>query len=368
MLAALLLVPLDGLWYAGSRAFAADPLVADAVLTTNVPVSTAQKRQALQMYLNSYAPYSSSKMLTMGVELEGSFPGLSRDEAYEKMIALMSNKISSDIAPGKKLVIENYDFSTRRGEPRKGTKFIIRSEKGGTDVIWQLKDDGSIHPAPGNFGVELVTPILRTRKDVQDLKDVIQLLARAGFKSEEDSAALQAHVGFSESGPLSKEGTTSTSKIAEALMMVWVFSKIEKQMMTLFKVHPGRQKYTMPTPELLIADIEAAKIDMNGANLNAIVEKYYNYRYWALNMYSLFQFGTVEVRFANSTTDKEKIDAFIDFSAKIVRAVRTKNPKLIALMNKYIDDEIPLEELAQAFDLKIKKMLSQNDSCTSKIQ
>jgi Putative amidoligase enzyme len=119
----------------------------------------------------------------------------------------------------------------------------------------------------------------------------------------------------------------------------------------------------MPTPTTILKDISHGIIDIENTNLYDLINNHYNYRYWALNVHSLFQFGTVEIRFANSTTDLEKIEKFLDFSRKIVRAVRTKDTRLLGLLVKYRDDNIPLQELATELDMELKDDFSNKQKC-----
>jgi hypothetical protein len=303
-------------------------------------------------YWDEIEPYSQREMLTVGVELEGIIPGENRDNAFARMTKELKRRFAQ-LYPRAAVEVENYDYKTRRGEPRKGTKIIV-TQRNGHEIIWHLRDDGSIQAPDGYVGIELVSPILKYQEDIKRYYAVVDTMTASGMKAQENSAALQAHVGFSEDGPLSKTAVTAPAKVAEALVMIWTFAKVEDEIMKHFGVHPKRQKFTMPTPKTILKDISRGEIDIENTNLFDLINNHYNYRYWALNVHSLFQFGTVEVRFANSTTDLDKIEKFLDFSRKIVRAVRTKDTRLLGLLVKYRHESIPLPELATELDMEIK--------------
>jgi hypothetical protein len=318
----------------------------------------------LQNYLDAIKPLPKKTRLSMGIELEGVFAGRSRDLAFEKLGDLVELEFRKHIYAGAMVEKSEYGFKTRRGEPRKGLKLKVTFADSKRTEEWHLRDDGSIRPPEDFYGVELVSPILRRASDVEKFRRLIAFLRARNFEAQPDSAALQAHVGFNDDGPISRTAITAKSKVAEVLLMILTFSKIENELMEIFAVHPDRQKFTMPTPTSVVSAILNGKIPIEKTRLSEFVETNYQYRYWALNVYSLFQFGTVEVRFANSTVDQETIDAFLEFSQKIVRAVRTKDPRLVKLLQEHVDENIPVDELAAAFNLKIRH-LSLRHQCNS---
>ncbi len=334
-----------------------------AAITAAITEQTqAAHRAAVLSYFSAIAPIAPGQRLTMGIELEGVFPGASREMTFQKLGDLVETEFRKHIYTGATIQRTPYSFQTRRGEPRQAIKLTVSFAAPSKKVEeWHLRDDGSIRPPLDFYGVELVTPILRKQSDVEKFRRLVAFLSAQGLRAQPDSAALQAHVGFTENGPIDKQSITPASKVAEALVMILTFSKIEKELMRLFAVNPARQKFTMPTPEPLVQAILNGEISTADTKLFDVVEKYYEYRYWALNVHSLFQFGTVEVRFANSTVDPSTTDAFLDLSYKIVRAVRSKDPRLLALLNQHIDEEIPLIELARALDLKIIKSIYERE-------
>ncbi len=332
------------------------PFVNEMAEAAQKPTNLERHRAALLTYMSALQPISASQRLTMGVELEGVFRGPTRDDAVNAIITGLSEEFKKHIYIGAKIEVEHYDYKTRRGEPRKGSKIIVQSAQSSNSVEWNIRDDGSIQPPAGSIGIEIVSPILRSASDVDKYERIRDFLSRFGFRAQPDSAALQIHVGMTETGPIAKDKETSPEKIAEVLMTILTFSKIEKQLMQIFEINPNRQKFSMPTPPAMVGAILNGQIPLKGTNLYDVIEKYYNYRYWALNVHALFQFGTVEIRFANSTLDQQVTESLLDLSYKLVQAVRTKDQRLFALLYKYSESDIPIEEVAYALNIKIKKM------------
>lgn len=320
----------------------------------------SSSHQALDKYLKHISKRTSIREPTLGIELEGIMPSSSREECFNKLTEIMSSEVNLLVYPGWTLESSEYQFSTRRGDPRYGMRFTFKNGNGVVD--WHLKEDGSIVPGDGHYGIELVSPILENKKEVKNFIQIVKILKKHGFTAEPSSAAFQIHVGFSEQGPLSKVDNTSSEVSAEILLLTWIFSKIEVELMELFAVNPKRQKFTMATPKSVIAAIESyEKIDSKFSLYN-FVESHYKYRYWALNLHSLFQFGTAEIRFANSTTDIETMNLLIDFARKLYFAIKMRDKKLIALLKNNINADIPLVELAGVLDLRLGKLIAKK-SC-----
>jgi hypothetical protein len=68
---------------------------------------------------------------------------------------------------------------------------------------------------------------------------------------------------------------------------------------------------------------------------------------------ALFQFGTVEVRFMNSTIDLSYIDALDELVHLIVNGIKRKDPRIISLLIDYADKgDIPAEVTIKRLGLK----------------
>ena len=293
---------------------------------------------------------------TIGFELEGVFPGASREEAFTRVYDIIEQEIIPVLYMGREVDLENYDFKTRRGDPRQGTKLKVLKKSNRPEIIWQIKDDGSIVPPAEHIGVELVSPILRGRREIQSSYTWIRVLSKRGFKAEANSAAFQVHAGFTNDGPM-KGTVTNKSTVSEVVLMLWVFSKIDKEMMREFGTTASRQKFTMPIPQTVIDLIESGKINVANTVLSEFIEKNFDYRYWSINPHALFQFGTFELRIANSTTNVSEIESLVDFMGLLTQAVRSKDTRLINLLKKYIDTDIPLNELAHTLGMKLERRL-----------
>ncbi|MES2854423.1 MAG: amidoligase family protein, partial [Bdellovibrionota bacterium] len=297
-------------------------------------------KAALKRLLDSYTAVETYRP-TLGIELEGSFPGKTRKQAFDKVESIIQEKVAPIIHPGAVVTLERYSFKTARNEPRGGTK-VIFTKKTGEVIVWEVKDDGSIKPTKKHhIGVEVVSPILHTESDVKGAETLIQMLAEAGFDAEPASAALQVHAGFSLDGKkVPAVGITKSEMTAQTLLLVWFFSKIEKEMMEHFKIHPDRAHFSKPTPPGILQLISTNAVNIEKTDLNEFIEKNYDYKYWALNVRALFRFGTFEIRFMNSTTDTVAIDQLVELAIAISSGVKTKNPALIKLMNDNIESEI----------------------------
>ena len=294
---------------------------------------------------------------TLGIELEGVFPGKSREEAFQKIETIFLDQFSR-FSPK----LERFTFFTRNtNQRREGSQFTLL-KSGNTK--WQVKDDGSIIAPKGYVGVELVSPILRTANDVAKYKRLVEKYVEAGLKSEPNSAALQMHFGFPEDLPLDKNTVSNESK-AKVLLLILIFSKIERQLMEIYKVTEGRKKYTVPTPIGAINEIKSGMI-LSDLNLHSFINKHYKYRYWALNPHSLFTFGTAEIRFMNSTTDSVAVDELSELANALWHSIQSKDSNLISILKRFADtEEIPLELFAREMKLNklIHKLKSGNNQC-----
>jgi hypothetical protein len=328
-----------------------------AILTATVSaVSSAAfagNSQSLRAFEGLLAAYDSveSYRPTLGIELEGVFKGATREEAFNSVEKIILEKVAPIIHPGADVRLERYEFKTARGQDRSGTK-VIFDLKDGTQAVWEVKDDGSIEPKAGYIGVEVVSPILRTVSDVKGAEKLIELLAAAGFEAAPSSAALQVHAGFTLDGKkLSKTGITKKEMTAQTLLLIWFFSKFEKDLIAHYEVHPKRAHFAKPTPNEIINQISSGKLDLHNLNLNDFIEKNYDYKYWALNTRALFRFGTFEIRFMNSTTDKKQIQQLVDLAIAVAQAIKTKDPAMIKLMTDHIDSDITVAEVVGALKI-----------------
>lgn len=290
---------------------------------------------------------------TLGIELEGVYPGETRESAFREIEQIFLNEIAPVIQPDWHVQLEHYDFETRHGDPRKGTRVVFnKTESDRPPIVWQVKDDGSIQAPKNHVGVEIVSPILHDNREIKNFYTVLQKLKAHKLKPEPHSAALQVHVGMTTDGPLSTEFVPEKIK-AEALLFIWFFSKIEKQLIQLYETTEARKKFAMPTPAAAVKEIIAGHALSSHRNLHEFIEDHYNYRYWALNPHSLFQFGTFELRFANSTVDSKVLSSLIDLGVKLTIAIKSADPRLVELMTTYAGhDEMPLEKVAEQFKLK----------------
>jgi len=309
-------------------------------------------RAAFERLLGGYEAVTPFRP-TEGIELEGSFPGETRDEAFSKVEAIIKDVVGPMIYPNATVSFERYSFETRGGDPRSGTK-VVFTNKEGRRIVWEVKDDGSILPTGGEkrFGVEIVPAILYTKADRERAKTMIAELTKHGFQAEPASSALQGHAGFSSTGPVDMLTITERETVAQSMLVIWFFSKIEKDLIRLYDVHPDRARFAKPAPQSVVDFISGNQFDLDNTNLYQFIDSHYFYRYWALNMRALFQFGTIEIRPLNSTTDIAQIDQLMDLISTMVVAIKTKNPAFIQLMQDHLETDITVEQFADAMGIK----------------
>ena len=329
------------------------------VAQEDAKVGERRARLAVLKLLGDYVAPVSLGRPTEGIELEGVFPGKVRAEAFEGLEKIMREKAGPAMFPGRPMSVERFEFKTRGGEPREGLRFTFTLVDGQKSV-WELKDDGSIKPPKDHIGVEIVSPILPTLPDQNRFKTLVTELVKEGFKPEPGSAALQMHGGFSETGKVATDKITDKKLVSQALLLILLWSKIEVGVMEHYGVNPARQHFTRPSPESLAREIEGGKINTANINLHDFLMRHYEvpeqkhrFRYLALNVMALFQFGTIEVRFMNSTVDLSYIDALDELIHLLVNGIKSKDPKIVSLLLEYAGKgDIPVDVTIKRLGLK----------------
>ncbi|MHB9038845.1 MAG: amidoligase family protein [Armatimonadota bacterium] len=178
--------------------------------------------------------------------------------------------------------------------------------------IWKVVADSSLSDAPPNLRAEVVTPVL-AYPDIAEFQDVIRSVRRCGSRASE-TCGCHIHV--------SSEHFTGRT-IAN---LVKTFFKYQNLIIPALGVRPDRlARYAKPIDPNLIRRIEQRPPrtldDMNTLWFGTYTphpDHYHPSRYCALNLASLFQKSTVEVRAANSSLHAGKIRAYIVFVLALV--------------------------------------------------
>jgi hypothetical protein len=268
---------------------------------------------------------------TIGVEVEGVIP---KEIGLKGMFEVLSKELKLEFP---KLNMNSRDLIDviRTGEERliKEISYATSSPtaKYGGRAVWRVREDGSIKPPTGYEGAEINSPIMRTIDDKNRFYRILNSWVESGLRAEKSSAGIHVHVGFQK------------AHLSEILLLVKAFSLIEVELIDFFEVEKSRRHFAEITPESLLEELEKinekASSDINPNELKDLsrdterykefIEKHYDYKYWALNLKSLFSFGTVEFRIWNSTMDIAEIKTMIEFASGLVHGIRSKNPKLL---------------------------------------
>lgn len=205
--------------------------------------------------------------------------------------------------------------------------------KDGYKYTYKLVNDVSIKHPSDTLATELVSPKIRTQHDLDDFKAVVGSLRKVGFTPEPLSSGTHVHVDFFD--PTGAEAATLSE----------VFRSIEDDVVKRFGQTESRKTYATKTVN--------GVVDVAKESPKFSIEEYAQgiRRYHTLNLQSLFEHGTVEFRLFNSTLNTEAIETMVDFSQKLVRAVREQDPRLLNYM--YSTKKPTLNGLAGALGLKL---------------
>lgn len=164
---------------------------------------------------------------------------------------------------------------------------------------WRIKTDSSVRG--GRMGLELVTPILRTERDMDILKQILVLLER--FHCDVNrSCGLHVHVGVSD----------WNLRKFKNLVKRWV--KFES---TFDSIQPRSRRgntnsYCRSNVDGIASNLFWAFKKINSARdvreLSNIIQ---SSRYVKLNMHSFWKHGTVEFRHHSGTINPQKIDNWV---------------------------------------------------------
>ncbi|WP_178182315.1 amidoligase family protein [uncultured Ruminococcus sp.] len=237
---------------------------------------------------------------TFGVEIE--FTGITREQAAN--------------------VVAEY-FGTRSSYPAHDS-YYTRRIPDDTGRTWKLMRDSSIDPDRTDrnsseyideFRCELVTPILKSDKDMDDLQQIVRNLRKAGMKTN-NSCGLHVHIGAERHDA---QSLTRLSKImyqkedilyhalnvSASREMRWCRKTDDKYISLLTQKKPKTKE--------ALADIWYRNTDGRESR-NA---HYNGSRYKALNLHSYFTKGTVEFRCFNSTNNAGRVRTYVRFAQAV---------------------------------------------------
>lgn len=237
------------------------------------------------------------KNQNFGIEIE--LTGITRANAA-KVIANYFGSSSRYIGTYYKI----YEATDRKG----------RTWKAMSDgsIRCQVKRNGRIANASGEYSCEIVSPILQY-EDIEDLQNLVRELVKAGAMAN-TSCGIHVHVDGANHTPesltrLLNFATGRQDLIYEALEIGdranrWCH-KISPE---LFKAMKASGKQSMAAAERVWYS------SANDGYGGTIDHQHYNAtRYHGINLHAYFTKGTVEFRLFNGTTHAGKIKAYIQF-------------------------------------------------------
>ena len=237
------------------------------------------------------------KNQNFGIEIE--LTGITRANAA-KVIANYFGTSSRYIGTYYKI----YEATDRKG----------RTWKAMSDgsIRCQVKRNGRIANASGEYSCEIVSPILQY-EDIEDLQNLVRELVKAGAMAN-TSCGIHVHVDGANHTPesltrLLNFATGRQDLIYEALEIGdranrWCH-KISPE---LFKAMKASGKQSMAAAERVWYS------SANDGYGGTIDHQHYNAtRYHGINLHAYFTKGTVEFRLFNGTTHAGKIKAYIQF-------------------------------------------------------
>lgn len=237
---------------------------------------------------------------TFGVEIE--FTGITREKAAQ-VVAEHFDTYSSD---------PDYSF------------YYTRKISDDTGREWKVMRDASIDPVRKNrsetynmdeYRCGLVTPILKSDKDMDDLQQIVRNLRKAGMRVNE-SCGLHVHIGAE------RQDAKSLTRLSN------IMYQKEDILYHALKVPASRaMQWCRKSDEDYIRRLNAAKpktkealADIWYRNTDGYERRNAHYnrsRYRALNLHAYFTKGTVEFRCFNSTTNAGKVRTYVRFAQAV---------------------------------------------------
>lgn len=227
-------------------------------------------------------------MLTKKFGIEIEFTGITRTQAA---------RVAAEHLGGR----ANYDNSVT---DRNGRKWKFVSDG---SIRCQKKVRGSKVSAGGEYSVELISPILTYREDIETLQELIRKLRKAGGFANE-KCGIHIHLNGADHSARSIKN------------FINIIASKNDLLYNALQIKPERMRYCKKMDETLVADIKRKKPQTLQAIENIWYDGYYGSRtshyhqsrYHFLNLHSFFHGNkTVELRGFNSELHAGKVRAYI---------------------------------------------------------
>lgn len=227
-----------------------------------------------------------------GIEIE--FTGITRIKAATVAAEYLGGRIES--------VNDHYGTQKVIAPDQRVWKFMSDSS-----IRCQKKENGQVVDAGREYSVELVSPVLRYREDIETLQELIRRLRKQGaFVSS--SCGIHIH--------LDKENHTARS----IRNFINIIASKNDLFYKALEIEPERMRFCKKMDEVLVQKINSKKPktmeeieDLWYAGYTeSRFRHYHTSRYCFLNLHSLFNGnGTIELRGFNSTLHAGKVRSYI---------------------------------------------------------
>ena len=251
-----------------------------------------------------------------GIEIE--FTGITRDRAAKVAAEYLGGRVSGTnvIAPDGRVWKFVYDGS----------------------ITCRKKVRGHIIYADGDYSVELVSPILTYREDIDTLQELVRRLRKAGaFSGKGSGCGIHIHL----------DGATHTPRSIRNFVNI-IASKNDLFYKAL-QIEPERMRYCKKMDEYMVGRMneqkpktfEAIRQIWYRGYRESQNNRYHDSRYHFLNLHSFFNgHRTVELRGFNSVLHAGKIRSFV------VLALAINNQALTQKSASYKKPQVENEKFA----------------------
>lgn len=232
-------------------------------------------------------------------------------------------------------IVTEWRLNGRAVKDRKGRTWKVVSD---SSIRPRKKVDGRLVEASTDYQVELVSPPLRYREDIEDLQELIRKLRKAGATAAKGTqCGIHIHL---DGAPHTPRSLSNFVKIIAAK---------EDLLYEALDFDPARQQWCRRTDAAMLARLERAKPrTLEGmkqawyGTTRGINSHYHDSRYHFLNLHSFFQEGgnhTVELRgFSSPRLHAGEVRGFICLALALnhqaltqrsasSRRTQTENPK-----------------------------------------
>lgn len=227
-----------------------------------------------------------------GIEIE--FTGITREKAAEVTAQHLNGTATR--------TYDGYDTYTVTATDGRIWKLMSDAS-----IICKRKENGRIVSADRSYSVELVSPILTYREDIETLQELIRKLKKAGG-FENSSCGIHLHL----------DGANHTVRSIRNFINI-IYSKNDLFYKAL-QINPERIRYCKKMDSLLVDKLNSKKPKtMNEIEClwyegysESTSRHYHSSRYHFLNLHSFFTGQhTVELRGFNSTLHAGKVRSYI---------------------------------------------------------